>query len=595
MTKKINFIGRDLSGAVGPVSVSLEQLNLLIENAITKSFEELGLSPRKGQREVIHDVMYSFLGRGKTDVVVSAPTGVGKSVIGAVVAGAMGYLLANRLSGVMLTATNTLSEQYENTFGAADYLTIKGAANYRCAASESLCGGKTNKDGVAITAEMCFVDDAKTDAEKAAVSKCAGCEFRAMKQSVNRVKFVSTNYSWYFTDVLYTKTLEHRAVTVFDEAHLLNDLYAGIKETVLTERTLDALSDTIKKVNGREAFSVRTAITNFKNKLSAHGKAFGDSYVQWFGEFASLLNSVAGVMRMVSVGGDISAEDQRMAWKTQMSLARRAIVIKEVAMSSEVVYGYDEGRKTHYLKPVFIGTDSKSFATSDYRLFLSATVTDKFLEDTLKLNPSTTHFIKVDAAFPPSNKPIVFYKPMVLTFKTLQKQETVSKLCCNVADLVERHCADRNERGLLLTPSFSLQSRIVDHLRNVLPGVELVVQEPGMKQSVALALFKSVEGPCVLVSPSMYEGVDLHGELSRFQIVVKTPYASLGDARMNRIARDYGRVYDEMTLMKLVQGAGRSVRSEEDYAITYFLDTAARRLVLSLDNVWRSEFTYYTE
>ena len=42
----------------------------------------------------------------------------------------------------------------------------------------------------------------------------------------------------------------------------------------------------------------------------------------------------------------------------------------------------------------------------------------------------------------------------------------------------------------------------------------------------------------VLLSPSMTEGVDLHGDLSRFQVVCKIPYPYLGDKliRKNKVS-----------------------------------------------------------
>jgi Rad3-related DNA helicase len=38
--------------------------------------------------------------------------------------------------------------------------------------------------------------------------------------------------------------------------------------------------------------------------------------------------------------------------------------------------------------------------------------------------------------------------------------------------------------------------------------------------------------------------------------------------------------YKSQTLMKLLQGFGRSIRSEEDWAVTYVLDSAANDLLI---------------
>jgi Rad3-related DNA helicase len=88
----------------------------------------------------------------------------------------------------------------------------------------------------------------------------------------------------------------------------------------------------------------------------------------------------------------------------------------------------------------------------------------------------------------------------------------------------------------------------------------------------------------------MFEGVDLPGNLSRFQVIVKAPYPSLADKRMKFILDKYQSLYNLIATMKLVQGAGRSVRSADDYAVTYCLDQNAQRLFSSSQNIWKDEF-----
>jgi Rad3-related DNA helicase len=77
----------------------------------------------------------------------------------------------------------------------------------------------------------------------------------------------------------------------------------------------------------------------------------------------------------------------------------------------------------------------------------------------------------------------------------------------------------------------------------------------------------------VLISPSLYQGVDLKDDLSRFQVIVKVPYSDLSDRRTQvKMQRDRG-WYDWQTALRLVQTYGRSVRGETDSAVTYVLDS----------------------
>lgn len=81
--------------------------------------------------------------------------------------------------------------------------------------------------------------------------------------------------------------------------------------------------------------------------------------------------------------------------------------------------------------------------------------------------------------------------------------------------------------------------------------------------------------PTVICSPSLTEGIDLKDDLSRFQVSVKVPYPNLGNewivARSDRMVDP--KFYDIRTARTQIQSIGRSLRSENDYCITYTLDT----------------------
>ena len=79
--------------------------------------------------------------------------------------------------------------------------------------------------------------------------------------------------------------------------------------------------------------------------------------------------------------------------------------------------------------------------------------------------------------------------------------------------------------------------------------------------------------PTVLLSPSMQEGVDLKGDLSRFQILCKVPYPYLGDKLVKKRMNRWQWWYPLQTAKTIVQSVGRSVRSDTDSAVTYILDS----------------------
>ena len=79
--------------------------------------------------------------------------------------------------------------------------------------------------------------------------------------------------------------------------------------------------------------------------------------------------------------------------------------------------------------------------------------------------------------------------------------------------------------------------------------------------------------PTILLSPSFTEGIDLMGDLGRFQILMKVPFPYLGD---NYILSKMKRVknwYEWNTAKTIIQSSGRSVRSIDDFSWTYIIDS----------------------
>lgn len=111
-----------------------------------------------------------------------------------------------------------------------------------------------------------------------------------------------------------------------------------------------------------------------------------------------------------------------------------------------------------------------------------------------------------------------------------------------------------------------------------------------MSLGLIIADFKRTEKPTILISPMLFEGVDLPGNYSRFQIIVKAPYYAMNDARIIKIMRNYPKVYRQMLSMRLIQALGRSTRFKGDQSFTYFIDSNIARLYRSKYNSWRDQF-----
>ena len=89
----------------------------------------------------------------------------------------------------------------------------------------------------------------------------------------------------------------------------------------------------------------------------------------------------------------------------------------------------------------------------------------------------------------------------------------------------------------------------------------------------------------VLLSSSLWQGVDLKDDLSRFQIIAKAPYPNYTEKHVETKMERYPLWYTSKTIAKILQGFGRSVRNSQDWAVTYVLDSTIEPLIYNSKNL----------
>jgi Rad3-related DNA helicase len=227
----------------------------------------------------------------------------------------------------------------------------------------------------------------------------------------------------------------------------------------------------------------------------------------------------------------------------------------------------------------------ETLINSKYQLFMSATVSKPLLTTTLGLNSDETKFIQLEPTFPKENKKIIFHGIEKLNYENMKKPDVVNRLGEVSSKIAQRHF-EKGESGIILAPSFVVTKQIASQIKSG----RVFEHQSGQKLKDVLEYFRACKEPAVLISPSLWEGISLDGDDSRFQIFVKCPYASLADKRTQYVANYHRDLYTLGTILKLVQGAGRSVRSPEDWATTYMLDQQINYVWKNALNVWGHEF-----
>jgi ATP-dependent DNA helicase DinG len=225
------------------------------------------------------------------------------------------------------------------------------------------------------------------------------------------------------------------------------------------------------------------------------------------------------------------------------------------------------------LKPLDISPYCKTlFEKCSKILIMSATILNPkaFCRSVGLKYDKEVKFIQVKSDFPIENRPIYPLKIAYLNFNNLQMPEIKSNITRTIDNIMTVH---KRDKGIIHTTSYEQLNFIKDNMSQE-NARRLLVTDPEIQRDEVIHEHINSIKPTVLISPSLHTGLDLKGDLSRFQIITKVPYPNKGDRWINAkrdLDEDW---YYWQTALKLAQAYGRSIRSKEDWAKTYILDSA---------------------
>jgi Rad3-related DNA helicase len=206
------------------------------------------------------------------------------------------------------------------------------------------------------------------------------------------------------------------------------------------------------------------------------------------------------------------------------------------------------------------------FAKASKTLIMSATILNhKTFCRSVGLNPDEVKYIQIQSDFPIRPLDIAY-----LNYSNLQSGDVISRIAKAVDNLMFVH---KSDKGIIHTSSYE-QLRFIKENISQENARRLLVTDPEIQRDEVLFQHMSTPKPTVLISPSLHTGLDLRDNLSRFQIITKVPFPNKSDRWINAKRKEDEEWYYWQTALKLIQAYGRSVRSEEDWAKTYVLDSA---------------------
>jgi Rad3-related DNA helicase len=523
----------------------------------------------------------------------------------------------------VLTSKLGLMDQYQNEPSKPDQKlkTLRGRSNFKCYASESICGrctipevdrqcqsgrsGVCNADKAPCVESKRFRCDEKEEAKDfydLRQEPHSGCEYLNQYYSAAMSPRVLTNPAYLFKVQSGDNSLfQSRTISFFDEAHNLPDvirdiatkgIYEGDWKRIIENGslplgksseewllilppTVSILSKKIELVKSqmKKEMDIAKDMSTPPMVFSAREALIElDRSLEKFTELNDRLNFIYGV------------------------LSATATIVK----SCKTERGYDYVSFT----PIFVAPVAKYILdkTSERRVFLSATFRDAtHWVNALGIGKDNNLFIFCeDSPFPVKNRPIYYIPQGSMSYNSQAK--TLPKMVEQIDKIMDDH---KGQHGLILPFSYELSKKIVAGSRNKNRIIEHSRNKEDRDDAIERFL-KNSPKDSVIISPSLGEGFNGYGDSVRFNVICKLPYPSIRDELIAaRIFHDQNyyisncqcrpeldetgfcnnyrcgqgckRWYRLQAAIQIIQECGRGVRYSEDWCDTYILDTAFGR------------------
>ena len=422
------------------------------------------------------------------------------------------------------------------------------------------------------------------------------------------------NYSNFLAFLPNTKTLYPRELLVLDEGHLLESEIVKFRGLSVSKRRWKRYIQNLELIDyGYDDLEkwIEFLIELERNMLSLIGNTpqiellalqrklrHNQQEGAVKGERGSKLTPESKKKRMMISASDLYESDEAIAQQYQEGISKisSANISEELAadairdterltttinsiLSNPRNWIVSDIKKENYevvkieLKPLDISPYCRRvFEKCSKVLIMSATILNSkaFCRSVGLIPDNEVKFIQVKSDFPIENRPIYPLNIAYLNFNNLQLSEVKSNISKAIDNIMTIH---RKDKGIIHTTSYEQLNFIKENIPQD-NARRLLVTDPEIQRDEVIQEHINSVKPTVLISPSLHTGLDLKGELSRFQIITKVPYPNKGDRWINakrHVDEDW---YYWQTALKLAQAYGRSIRSKEDWAKTYILDSA---------------------
>lgn len=507
-------------------------------------------NPRKEQLDALEFIQRA-IDRGYNHIVIQAPTGSGKSLIGVTVgywASSLGMMtndfkeVTEPLSFYLVTQ-KLLQDQLESDIlkhSLPRSTSIKSSVEYQCKSAPNCHFGGMRKGGCSSRKE-------------------GTCPYTRKKAAFAVSDIGITNYAYLFSERTYAGQLASRNVVICDECHTLESQLLQFAEMVISTKLFETLGLPLKEVPDARNL---------------------EEFTEWLKDtYEPIVIARLEAAQGSSLMDQEETEYARMVYILDQHLKKVQAAVINLANNPENWVFWGETSETDgemlCAKPIHTGPWASLLKEAgSIFVYLSAYpgTKDVFCR-TLGLDRDEVAWKTIDSTFPAKNRPIFSCNIGSLSRKNLDYN--LPSVLKSIQKIVDFH---HETKGVIHCTTYKLGEQIFKSLRQGDNALRAIFPRNADERNEAFRRHAESRQPTILVSPSMTEGYDFHDDLARWQIIVKVPYPYLGDRRVEARQMEDPDWYDMQAVSALIQSSGRAVRSVEDSAITYILDSDFERL-----------------
>lgn len=617
-----------------------EQLNLIIKKSIRQC---LDFVPEVHKSDSLVLVLYNVLKTVYIEkiehVVLSAPTGSGKSVIGYMLNFCFmfieNYLITGKIpvdyteydpymagkQTYMLTSSKMLQEQLEgdfDRFNINDYFSmLKGTKNYECTKqteetkifhdySERYCVGMTMPQKEALD---CF----------------GTCPYIQQRYKTSDSNCSVLNYS-YFLNVLKSPNnpfFRVRDFTISDEAHLIPEIILNQFNIELTQFPLLRIQKVIQGIEINFPKLFEDVLYDLQTDLGDCFRFFTIDKIN-LDFIEAYVNSYKELVKKLKASYDVQAEKNPVLKEMFNKEINKIVQALEYMDYSEYITDLKTRPGDTFIKSEYIGvtqynTMGANLQQGSYKyykhtvndmseaamcrkyyltkvkvcIYMSATIGNMVeFSELMGLEKSQWKGFRLQSNFDFSKSPIHIVKSGYLNYNNFNSQ--IDKCLLDTLRVCEH--LHPKEKGIIHTSTFIISNLLKDKVLSLQGGVTnpkryLFYSNSEEKDSCIELMKANTSIPYIIIGPSLYEGLDLKHDQGRFNILIKAPYSGMNDYVKEKMKR-YPFWYERSVLEKMAQAIGRTNRAIDDWSHVYLIDSVLEKLVFKLDEHITSRLRY---